>query len=472
MSQEIVADLCIIGAGSGGLSIAAGAAQLGRRVVLIEKGEMGGDCLNYGCVPSKALLAAAAKAQSFRTASKFGIGAEEPVVDFAAVMDHVRGVIKAIEPHDSQERFEGLGCTVIRAHGAFTGPDRLAAGGKTVRAKRFVIATGSSPFVPPIPGLAETPHLTNETIFSNRTKPRHLIVVGGGPIGVELAQAHRRLGSNVTIIEAMTILNRDDPDAVAVARENLTAEGVDIIEKIAVAKTSKRGDDIVVTLADGREIEGSHLLIAVGRRANLGGLGLEKAGVAVDDKGRLILDGRLRSSNRRVYAVGDAAGGLQFTHVAGDHASTFVRNVLFKAPTNRRDALAPKVTYCDPEVASVGLVGDEATAKHPDAEAIVWRFTENDRAVAERRTDGFLKAFVRPNGEILGATMVGVGAGEGIALWSFAIANKLKIRAFTNFIAAYPTRSEISKRAGGAFYTPTLFSKKTRGVVKLLATFD
>lgn len=471
MAETIAADLCIIGAGSAGLSVAAGAAQLGRKVVLVEKGEMGGDCLNYGCVPSKALIAAAEHASSIRKAKAFGVSAAEPAVDFAAVMDHVHSVIAAIAPHDSVERFEGFGVKVIRARAEFTGPRTISAGDHVVTAKHFVIATGSSPAPPPIPGLAETPHFTNETVFANRILPAHLIVIGGGPIGTELAQAHRRLGAKVTIVDGLTILNREDGEAVEIVRKRLVEEGVVLREKVKIARVARSGAGVAVTLDGGETIEGSHLLVAAGRRANLAGLGLEKAGVALDG-GKLVLDARLRTTNRRIFAAGDAAGGLQFTHLAGDHASTLVRNILFKTPAKRRDALCPRATYCDPEIAAIGLSEAEAKAADPAARTVRWSNKDNDRAQAERETEGFIKVFVAKNGRILGATIAGRGAGDLIGLWSFAIANRLKIGAMTNYIAAYPTRGEISKRAGGAFYTPTLFSDRTRALVRLLATFD
>jgi pyruvate/2-oxoglutarate dehydrogenase complex dihydrolipoamide dehydrogenase (E3) component len=471
MTQKISADLCIIGAGSGGLSVAAGAAQLGRKVVLIEKAKMGGDCLNYGCVPSKALIAAAARAEEMRTAAPFGVKSVEPQVDFAAVIDRVHAVIAEIAPHDSQERFEGLGVTVIRAAAAFTGERTVRAGASEITAKHFVIATGSSPFVPPIPGLDAVLYFTNETIFDSRERPGHLVIIGGGPIGVELAQAHRRLGAGVTIVEADTILNRDDPEGVEIIRRRLIAEGVSIREKAKVTRAEKTGGGVRLHLEDGATVEGSDLLVAVGRRANLSDLGLEAAGVETEN-GRLKLDRRLRTTNRRIYAIGDAAGGLQFTHVAGDHASTLVRNILFKTPTNRRDDFAPRVTYSSPEIASVGLSEKAARARHGDVTIARWPFSDNDRARAEGATDGFVKALVRKNGRILGAAIVGEGAGDQIGLWAFAIANGLKIGAFTRYIAPYPTRGEASKRAGGAFYTPTLFSDRTRAVVKLLSMFD
>ena len=470
MTKQLKADLCIIGAGSGGLWVAAGAAQLGRKVVLVEKGEMGGDCLNYGCVPSKALIAAASRAEAMRTASPFGVRAAEPEIDFGAVMDHVRSVIAEIAPIDSQERFEKLGVTVIRERGTFIGRRTVKAGDAEIEAKHFIIAVGSSPFVPPIEGLGQLPYFTNETIFGNHTRPDHLIVLGGGPIGVELAQAHRRLGCSVTLVEADTLLNHDDPEAVEIVRSALAKEGVAVREGAKVIAAERAGAGVRLRLATDDALEGSHLLVAVGRRPNFDGLGLDAAGVELIH-GKLELDARLRTTNRRIYAIGDAAGGLQFTHVAGDHASTVVRNILFKVPAARRDRLAPRVTYSDPELASVGMIEADAR-KIEGVRTMRWAFKENDRAQTERDVGGFIKVFARADGRILGATIVGAGAGDEIGLWSLAIANGLRMKAFTSYIAPYPTRGEISKRAGGAFYTPTLFSERTRAVVRLLSLFD
>ena len=468
--QKIKADICIIGAGSGGLSVAAGAAQLGRRVVLIEEGEMGGDCLNYGCVPSKALLAAATAAQNARSAARYGVDAK-PEIDFAAVMRHVRETIETIAPIDSQERFEGLGVTVIRAHGKFTGPTMVEAGDKVIDAKHIIIATGGKPFVPPIQGLNDVPYFTNESLFENTERPAHLIVLGGGPIGVEMAQAHRRLGSAVTLIEGATILNRDDPEAVDVVRARLQSEGVRIVENARASSAGKTAQGLFLGLATGEKIEGSHLLVAVGRKPNIANLGLEAAGISSNERG-IIVNDALQTDNPRVYAIGDVAGGPQFTHLAGDHASTIVRRVLFKTPAKKRDALIPRVTYCDPELASIGLTEKEAREQYPSVTVARWSFEENDRAIAEGRTDGFIKAFIGKGGRILGATIVGKGAGDLIALWAYAIANRQKIKSITEMIAPYPTRSEVSKRAAGAYYTPTLFAPRTRLLVRLLSIFD
>ena len=357
MPGPITTDLCIIGAGSGGLAVAAGAVQMGASVVLIEKGKMGGDCLNYGCVPSKSLIAAGKAAQTVRTAGRFGVNGHEPAIDFAAVHAHVHGVIAAIAPNDSEERFVGLGVRVLREPARFVGPREVEAAGQRVRARRFVIATGSSPAVPPVPGLAETPHLTNETIFDLTERPEHLIVLGGGPIGCELAQAYRRLGARTTVLQRSAILPKDDPAAIEVVRRQLLDEGVDLRERVQVASVEREGNGVAVTVrqAEAEErIVGSHLLVAVGRQANVEGLDLEAAGVDYSPKG-IGVDARLRTSNRRIYAIGDVAGGYQFTHVAAHHAGIVIRNALFKLPAKSDTRALPWVTYTEPELAQVGL---------------------------------------------------------------------------------------------------------------------
>lgn len=467
----IETDICIIGAGSGGLSIAAGATQMGARVVLIEGAEMGGDCLNAGCVPSKALLAAAKAAQAMRSGATFGIAPVEPVVDFAAVKDHVARVIAAIAPVDSQERFEGLGVHVIRAWARFVAPDKVEAGGHTIKARRFVIATGSRPFVPPIPGVNEVPYLTNETIFALRERPDHLIVIGGGPIGVEMAQAHRRLGCRVTVVEGAKALGRDDPELAAMVLDALRGEGVDILEDAAVTGMSGRTGDITVTLQDGRTVQGSHVLMAVGRKVQLDGLNLEEAGIKHDRKG-VTVGADLRSTNRRVYAVGDAAGGLQFTHVAAYHAGVVIRQIVLGLPAKATTRHIPWVTYADPELAQVGLTEAEARKIHGTALTVLRQdFHHNDRAQAEGKAKGLLKVMV-VKGRPVGASLVGPMAGELVGLWAFAIASGAKMAAIAGMVAPYPTLGEISKRAAGAYFSPKLFDNPmlTR-VVRLVQRF-
>ncbi len=468
---EVRCDLCVIGAGSGGLSVAAGAAQMGADTVLIERGAMGGDCLNTGCVPSKALIAAAKAAEAVRRAGRFGVNGHEPAVNFSAVHGHVRSVIDSIAPHDSQERFEGLGVRVIRAAARFTGPDAVEAGGIAVRARRFVLATGSRPAVPPVPGLDGVPFLTNETLFERGAAPEHLIVLGGGPIGVEMAQAHRRLGARVTVLERGTLLPKDDPDLVEIVRRRLAVEGIHTIESAAVARVERAGNGIAVLLDDGQRIEGSDLLVAAGRAPNVEGLGLDVAGIACTDRG-VEVDARLRTTNRRVFAVGDVTGGPAFTHVAGQHASVVIKNALFRLPARVDYGALPWVTYSDPELAQVGLTEAAARERHGDGVRVLRApFSGNDRARTEDAAEGLVKLVATKRGRLLGAGIVGPRAGEQIALWCLAVAKGMGVGDVANLTLPYPTLAEAGKRAAGGFYTPTLFGPRTRRLVRLLNWF-
>lgn len=473
MSETRQVDLCVIGAGSGGLSFAAGAVQMGASVALFERGKMGGDCLNYGCVPSKALLAAGHAAAHYGHTSQFGVNGTGADIDFAAVNDHVQGVIAGIAPHDSVERFSDLGVDVFREGAKFTGPREVVGeNGTRVRARRFVVATGSSPAVPPIPGLDQVSYLTNETVFELRERPSHLIVVGGGPIGLEMAQAHRQLGSKVTVLEAFQMMGPDDRDLVAVVRARLVGEGIDVHEDTKVVEV-KSADGVVAVVCEhgdrSFEVAGSHILIAVGRSPNLASLDLEAAGVTFDRRG-IEVDDRLRTTNKRVFAVGDVAGRYQFTHIAGYHAGIVIRNALFRMPAKVNYDAVPWVTYTDPELANVGLTEKAAREIHgEDVRIVTASFNENDRARTERRTEGMVKAVVGRKGRILGAGIVGPHAGELIQPWILAISQKMKIGAMAQMIAPYPTLGEINKRAAGSYYTPSLFSDRTRNIVRLLA---
>jgi pyruvate/2-oxoglutarate dehydrogenase complex dihydrolipoamide dehydrogenase (E3) component len=474
VATTIDTDICILGAGSAGLSVAAGAALLGARTVLIEPGAMGGDCLNTGCVPSKALLASAKAAVAYRHAGVLGLNAQAPEVDFKAVHDHVHGVIAGIAPQDSVERFEGMGVTVLREPGRFTGPREVVAGDATVRARRFVIATGSVPQVPPIPGLESGSYLTNETIFGLTELPRHLIVIGGGPIGCELGQAFCRLGARVTVIEMAAILPKDDPELVDILRDRLRAEGLDIREGARVTGVEPAGDGVAVNIESGaaanpvmERIEGSALLLATGRRPVVEGLGLEAAGIAFGPAG-IEVDARLRTANRRVFAAGDVVGGYQFTHMASHHAVVVIKNALFRLPAKVETRAVPWVTYSDPELAQVGLTEAAARAAHGAIRVLRWPFAENDRARTERQLEGLVKVIATPRGRILGASILGAQAGESIQPWTLAIGQGLKLSAMAGTIAPYPTRGEASKRAAGSFYADKISSRWTQGLVRLL----
>jgi pyruvate/2-oxoglutarate dehydrogenase complex dihydrolipoamide dehydrogenase (E3) component len=467
MTGPLAPDLCIIGAGSAGLAVAAGAAQMGAAVVLVERGLMGGDCLNFGCVPSKSLLAAARLADLARRAAALGITSARPEVDFAAAADGVQGVIAAIAPNDSVERFEGLGVRVLRREARFTSPSTIRAGDIEIRPRRFVIAAGSFPAVPAIPGLADVRYLTNETIFVNRERPNHLIVIGGGPIGIEMAQAHCRLGARVTVLDVGPVLPRDDPELVASLAGRLVSEGIAIRPGVAIAGIERDGDTIVIRLADGERIAGSHLLVAAGRRPSIEALDLPAAGIEATAQG-ITVDARLRTTNRRAFAIGDVAGGPQFTHIALYHAGIVIRNALFRLPARVDYRALPWVTYTDPELAQVGVT---QAAAGEDARVLRWPFSENDRAQTERDTEGLVKVVLGRNGRVIGASILGTGAGDLILPWALAISQKLKIGALANLIVPYPTRGEASKRAAGCYYTPTLFSPRTRRLVRFLARF-
>ena len=463
--EQIKTDLLVIGAGSGGLSVAAGAVQMGAEVVLLEGHLMGGDCLNFGCVPSKALLASGKVAHTQAHAKAFGVADVVPAVDYAAAKDHVADVIAQIEPNDSVERFESLGVRVIEEYGAFTGPNEVQAGPFSITARRIVIATGSSPMVPPIPGLADVPYLTNETLFELREKPEHLLIIGAGPIGLEMAQAHRRLGCKVTVIEGDKALGRDDPEMAAFVLDALKAEGVQIEESALAAQISEVEGEIRVETQDGRIFAGSHLLVAVGRKPNIDRLNLSAAGIDTTRAG-IKVDDSLKTSNRKVYAIGDVTGGKQFTHVAGYHAGVIIRSALFGLPAKQRTDHIPHATYTDPELAQIGPTEAEARETYGDKlEVVRFDLLHNDRLIAERKAKGLIKVMV-VKGRPVGVSIAGHQAGEHINLWALAIANKLKMGAVAAMVSPYPTVGEIGKRAAGAYFSPRLFdSAKVKRVV-------
>lgn len=474
MSDILRPDICVIGAGSAGLTVAAAGAAFGASVVLVEKGKMGGDCLNYGCVPSKALIAAAKHAHAIVEARTFGVNASEVKVDYKRVHDHIHEVIAAIHPNDSQERFTGLGVNVIRAPGRFADRRTLVAGDTQIKARRFVIATGSSPLAPPIPGLDTVPYFTNESIFDLTRLPRHLVIIGGGPIGMELAQAFVRLGAQVTVLEAFAAMGKDDPELAGRVVDAVRADGATIREgaKVTtVAKHGRAGVRVSFETDTGEErVEGSDLLVAVGRSLNVGDLGLEEAGVACD-RGGIKVNAKLRTTNRRIYAAGDIAGGYQFTHWAGYQAGLVIRSILFRIGGKMNTDLITWATYTDPELAHVGLSEDQARRRHRDILILRWPYAENDRAQTERATTGMVKVITTKKGRIVGAGVVGRNAGELIALWALAASQKLNVKALTATVLPYPTLSETAKRAAVTYYTPSLQSPWLKRLIRFLRLF-
>ncbi|MGB6231468.1 MAG: FAD-dependent oxidoreductase [Litorimonas sp.] len=458
-------DLCVIGAGSAGLSVAYGASHLGRSVVLFEREEMGGDCLNTGCVPSKALIKAAKVAHDRRHGSEYGVAPVEPEIDFDAVKAHIQGVIDQIAPVDSVERYEGFGVTVIQEDAAFTDERTVESAGHVVRARRIVVAAGSRAVVIPIPGMDGVDYLTNESIFQVDRLPEHLLIVGSGPIGLEMGQSFRRLGSDVTIIDIAEPLGRNDPEHAAMLLDQLKREGVRFRAPAKTTAVSQDADGtITVEFEDGDAIKGSHLLLAAGRAPNVEGLDLEKAGVTYDRRG-IATDAALRTSNRRVYAAGDiAAGKGGLTHAAGFHAGALIKNLYFlppglggifaKATTDRM----PAVIYTQPELGTIGAGPDEA------AKTLHFEFDENDRAIAERSTLGGVKLYLDGRNKVIGASVVGEQAGELINTISLAMAGGLKLSQITSMISPYPTRTEAVKRAASSHFTDAVFGPKAKAL--------
>ncbi|MDG6077967.1 FAD-binding protein [Erythrobacter litoralis] len=459
-------DVIVIGAGAAGLTAAGGCALFGLDVALIEARRMGGECLNDGCVPSKALLAAAARAAKARTAERFGVTLGKPQVDWAGVKAHIRSVIAAIEPHDSKETFEGMGCEVLRGWAKVTGRQSVTVDGRELRAPRIVIATGSKPAVPPIAGIANVPYLTNETIFDIPELPRHLVIVGGGNIGMEMAQAFRRLGSEVTLVEPGEVLSRDDPENAAVVKAALEAEGVRFVKGEAGA-VERAGGGVVLT-AGSERIEGSHLLIAAGRTANCRGFGLEEIGVAMGDNG-IAVDKRRRTSVKGIYAIGDCRDGPRLTHLSGYEGSNVALEITLGIPTKVDWSALPWCTYTSPEIAQVGMTESQARERHGDAITVVTEgFDDNERAMTEDATRGRLKLILKGK-KVLGASIVGRSAGDLLLPFSQAITGKSSTFALGSAIIAYPTRSEIAKAAAFSAWEPTVFGPIPKRYAQFIA---
>lgn len=476
MSKIIKPDICILGGGAGGLAAASAAVALGAgaEIVLVAKDATGDGRLRHGCVPARALAAAGARAQTMRDSAAFGVEAVEPAIDFRKVRDYVDGVAAAIAPDVSKERLIAMGVRVIEAEAVFTDNKTLMAGDHEIRAHRFVLATGSSPAIPDIPGLDHVDYLTSETVFDLTRRPGRLVILGGGPNGLELAQAHRRLGCQVTILEAQTALGREDRELADIVKRRLRAEGIALHENCVVHSVERRGKTAIrVNIeCDGtpRTIDGTHLLIAAGRKPNLEGLGLDAAGIVVTDSG-IEVDDRLRTGNRRIYAIGDVAGGDHSAHLAEYHAGLAARSILFGQHGKRNDGIVPRVTFTDPELAHIGLTEAEARASHKALSILRWPLSENDRARIERRTQGFIKLVADRKGTILGVSIVGSNASELIAMWALAMERKLRLRDLTGHVPPYPTMSEIGKRAVLSYFSQMARKPAMRSFVRFLRIF-
>lgn len=467
-------NLVVIGAGTAGLVTAAGAAGLGAKVALVECGLMGGDCLNFGCVPSKALIAAGRAAAATSGAPELGVRGGPAAIDFAAVMARLRAARAQLSENDSARRFQALGVEVFFGAGRFVAPDAIAVGDAILRFRRAVIATGSHPVAPPLPGLEAAGHLTSESVFGLVTMPRKLAIIGGGPIGCELAQAFCRFGAAVTILEAAPrILGHEDPDAAAIIEQTLAAEGVRIIAGCAIASVAAgaAGKTLIVRRAgaDAPEtIVADEILAAAGRAPSLDGLALDAAGVASDPAAGIIVNDFLRTTNRRVYAAGDVCSPLRFTHMADAMARIVVRNALFFGRARLSALAIPACVYTDPELAHVGLSAATAQARRTEIQALIQPLSGVDRAVLDGRAEGFVKIHLaRRGGRILSATIVAPHAGEMISELTLAIARHVPLGALAEVIHPYPTVAEAFRKLADQYnrarLTPRIRRMLARG---------
>ncbi|WP_271079524.1 dihydrolipoyl dehydrogenase family protein [Aurantiacibacter sp. MUD61] len=460
-------DVIVIGGGAAGLTAAGGCALFGLRTALIEGHKMGGECLNNGCVPSKALIASARRAAEAREEKRAGVQLAAPVVDWSGVHKHVHDAIAHIEPHDSVERFEEMGCEVIQDWAKITGPKEVTVGGRKLTAPRIVIATGSGPLVPPIPGLDDVPYLTNENLFDLTEQPDHLVIIGGGVIGMEMAQSFRRLGSEVTVIEPGNVLGRDDRDSAAIVKSVMEDEGVRFVQGKA-AKVSGGEGAITVSTDGGEEVSGSHLLIAVGRKARTEGYGLEELGIALGKNG-IKVDQRRRTNLKHIYAIGDCREGPRLTHVSGYEGSNVVLEIALGLPAKADFKALPWCTYTEPEVAQIGMTEQEASEKLGDKLTVVTEgFDHNERAIAEGLTKGHLKVMLKGH-KVVGASICGVNAGELLLPFTQMITGKSGTFDVGGAIISYPTRSEITKAAAFAAWEPTVFGPWPKRWVAFLA---
>ena len=463
-----VYDLVVLGGGTGGLVSALIAAEVGARVALVERDRTGGECLWTGCVPSKSLIAAASLAHRMRHADTVGLAPVDPAIDFARVMGHVRGAIEAIEPQDSPQRLRAAGVEVVEASGRFTGPSRLDVDGRELRWRAAIIATGSRPVIPPVPGLDDAHAVTTDTLWDLRELPRRLAVLGGGPVGCELAQAFARLGSRVTVVEmAERLLLKEEPRASQLIASRLRDDGVDVrVEKRAseVRRAGTQPELVIEGSDDG--IAFDTIVLAAGRAPRTDGLGLETVGVEVDHSGAITVDSRLRTSARGIYAVGDVTGLLPFTHVAAHHARVATPNALFKA-RGKVSGTVPWVTFTDPEVGRVGLTEAQARERWGERVKLAeFDYAELDRAITAGDAYGFAKLVGDPHGRLVGATVAAPGGGEAIAELTAWVSAGEKIDAVSRTVHAYPTFAEGPARAADEYLTARYSGPRVRAITR------
>ncbi|MFV1997933.1 MAG: dihydrolipoyl dehydrogenase [Acidiferrobacterales bacterium] len=460
-------DLVIIGGGAGGLVVASVASQLGLKVTLIEKEKnMGGDCLHHGCIPSKTLIRSAKVASLLRRTQEFGLPKVDFNIDLAKVNERVQSVIDKIQPHDDPERFREYGCEVLVGDAAaFVDAHSVRVGDRVIHGRRFVIATGSRPFIPPIDGLEETGYLTNLDIFSLQQLPQKLVVLGGGPIGLEMAQAFSRLGSQVTVIEMLPhLLPQEDPEISDTLRSILEQEGIAIHTGTSAERVRRENDNRIVECSNNITVEADQILVAVGRRANVSNLGLEAAGIEYSERG-VQVDSRMRSSQKHIFAVGDVCGPYPFTHMAEYQAGIIISNAIFRFPKKADYRVVPWVTYTDPELARVGLTEKQAREKGIEPTVLRFPFKNVDRALTDNETGGIVK-LITQKGSILGASILGPHGGELLQEIVLAMKTGAKIGDISATIHAYPTLSQINRRTVNTAYAPKLFSAGTRKIVR------
>jgi pyruvate/2-oxoglutarate dehydrogenase complex dihydrolipoamide dehydrogenase (E3) component len=467
-------DIGIIGGGAAGLTVASGAAQLGARTLLIEKEPaLGGDCLHYGCVPSKTLIKSAHVYHDIKNARDYGLPVVDvPPVDFRQVADRIRSVVAKIQHHDSVERFCGLGARVEFGDARFTDEHTVDLDGRRCTAHKWVIATGSSPVVPPIGGLREVDYLTNREIFYLDRLPESMTILGGGPIGIEMAQAFNRLGCRVTVVDMSSqVLGKEDKDMADEVMAVLEGEGVDFHLNAKVVRVRREGANrkaVVIETADGEQaLESEAILVAIGRTANVKGLGLQKIGVDFDPSG-IRVDNRMRTSQKHIFAAGDINGGYQFTHAAGYEGGIVVANAVFRLPRKADYTYLPWCTYTDPELASIGM--NEKAAQARGLAYTVWSeaFEDNDRSLAEGQRRGRIKMLLDQKERPLGIQILGPRAGDLVSEWVAVLNGKTKLATLASAVHPYPTLGEINKRVAGSYLAPKIFSDRIKKGLKLI----